>query len=185
MSPITVIVFFWSSLGLHQSTPLEKVKVDDNITISIPADFERLEQSEINLKYVSSKQPLAVYSDRSRAADFSVNVAFSRWKPEDLEMMQGFYKSNIMGLYDEVRFIKESLEEVNGRRFVVFEFVSTVKPEEEILNNEPISKYTYIQYTIINYKTVLFHFNCPYMMKDQWSGIAGEIMKNVKIRNKI
>jgi hypothetical protein len=185
MSIYTVIVFVFSFLGIYQSTPLVKVKVDDNITVGLPADFERLQQSEINLKYVSSKQPLAVYSDRSRVADFSVNVAFSRWKPEDLEMMRGFYKSSIMGLYDEVRFIKESFEEVNDRKYVVFEFVSTVKAEEGILNTEPISKYTYIQYTIVNYKTVLFHFNCPYMMKDQWSDIAGNIMQTVKIRNKI
>jgi len=186
MSLKLFLILFFSYLALFQSVPLVKVKVDDNITVSLPEDFQRLSEAEVNLKYISSKQPVAVYSDRSKVVDFSVNVAFSKWRPEDLEMMRGFYKSNIMGLYDEVQFINESVEEINDRKYVVFEFVSTVRADEdEILNTESISKYTYIQYAIVNYKTVLFHFNCPYLIKDQWSNVAGDIMQTVRIKNKI
>lgn len=182
----TTLIFIFSLFAVIHSPPLVKVKVDENITVDLPEDFQRLPEAEINLKYVSSKQPLAVYSDRSRQVDFSVNVAFSRWNPEDLDIMRGFYKSSIMGLYDEVRFINESVEEINGRKYVVFEFVSTIKSDEDaILNTSNISKYTYIQYTIVNYKTVLFHFNCPFMTRDTWSDTAGSIMRSVKVRNKI
>ncbi len=180
------LIIVVSLLSVLQSSTLVRVKVDENITVDLPQDFARLQEAEINLKYLSSKQPLAVYSDPSRLADFSVNVAFSRWNPEDLEIMRGFYKSNIMGLYDEVQFINESVEDISGRKYVVFEFVSTVKSDEdEILNTENISKYTYIQYTIVNRKTILFHFNCPYLAKDEWSGIAGNIMQSVRIKNRI
>ena len=183
----TTLIFVLSFLAVFRSPPLVKVKVDDNITVDLPEDFERLSQAEVNLKYISSKPPLAVYSDRSRQVDFSVNVAFSRWNPEDLEIMRGFYKSSIMGLYDEVRFIKESVEEIDGRKYVVFEFVSTIKSDEDaILNTSEYQQiYLYsIHHCQLQNDTFPFQLSL-YLTKDEWSGIAGNIMQSVKVKNEI
>ena len=96
--------------------------------------------------------------------------------------MKSFYKSTIMGLYDEVQFINEDIREINGRNFAVFEFLSTVVDEEgTTINPGAISKFVRIQYTIVESKTVLFNFSCPARQKDRWAPIAKEILESVKI----
>lgn len=177
--PYTLILL---GFCMVQPIDLKKTSVNEDITLSLPQSFERLNSNEANQKFISSNTPLAVYSDPSRTVDLSVNTAFSRWREEDMSLMMSFYKSTIMGLYDEVQFKKETIEEINGRRFAVFEFVSTVRADEEdIINNRQISKYTYIQYTIVNYKTVLFHFTCPVRARGIWAPRAEEIMSTVRI----
>jgi hypothetical protein len=186
MKNIKVLFILPLFLFAFQSVKLEKTKIGKSITVDLPDSFILMTQSEINLKYVSVREPLALYSDETRNVDLSVNVAFSKWNAGDLELMKSFYKSSIMGLYDEVHFVKERIEDINGRRFAVFEFVSAIRAE----SNSPISanvvgRYTYIQYAIVNGKTVLFNLSCPTRLKDKWAPIAQEIMNSVKIKDSL
>ncbi len=177
---ILIITFF--GLASFQQVKYVKTKVNESITLLLPEEFTLMEQGELNTKYVSSKPPVAAYTDYSKTVDLGINVAYSRWNEEDLEIMKSFYKSNIMGLYDEVQFITEDVQEINGRDFVVFEFLSKVNDTEgTTFNSSSISKYIRIQYTIINYKTVLFNFSCPERIKDKWAPVAKEILESVKI----
>lgn len=169
-------------LSSFEQVKYVKAKVNDDITMLLPGDFTLMSQEDQNNKYVSAKTPIAVYTDFSRTVDLGVNVAHSRWNKEDLEIMKSFYKSNIMGLYDEVQFITEEIKEINGKEFAVFEFVSSVIDEEgTTINQSSISKYVRIQYTIVSSKTVLFNFTCPARQKDKWAPIAKEILESVKI----
>ena len=178
LSFIAIIVF----LASFQSTKLVKTKVNDSITISLPEEFTAMTQTELNTKYVSAKAPVAVYTDYSKTIDLGVNVAYSQWNPEDLEIMMSFYKSNIMGLYDEVHFLTENVQEINGRKFAVFEFLSKVNDTEgTTIDQSSISKFIRIQYTIVQGKTVLLNFSCPERLKDKWAPLAREILETVKI----
>ncbi len=173
-------------LFAFQPVKLVKTKIGKNITVSLPDDFMLMSQSEIRQRYVSAREPLAIYSDETGNVAFTVNVAYSRWNPDDLELMKNFYKSNIMGLYDEVHFIQEDVKEINGRLFAVFEFVSSVKGQSDSpISSNAIGRYTYIQYTIVNGKTVLFNLSCPTHLRNKWGPLAGEIMGSVNIKNTI
>ena len=186
MKRITGLIVVLFVLSSFQGMKLVKTKVDDSITISIPETFLPMTEAEINTKYVSTKPPVALFTDQSRMVDLGINVAFSRWRPEDLELMRSFYKSNIMGLYDEVQFITEEMREINGRQYAIFEFLSIVTDDENTaFDATNRSQYTYIQYTIVNYKTVLFNFSCPARLKGQWQQVAGQIMSTVKIAKNI
>lgn len=181
----TFLILTWF-LFAFQSMKLVKTKIGKSITVSLPDDFMLMSQSEIRSKYVSAREPMALYSDESRNVDFTVNVAYSQWDANDLELMKSFYKSNIMGLYDEVHFLQEDIREINGRRFAVFEFVSSVKGESDSpLNSNAIGRYTYIQYTIVNNKTVLFNLSCPTHLRDIWGPLARQIMNSVTVKNTI
>lgn len=161
---------------------LVKTKVNESITMSLPEEFTIMEQEELNRKYVSSKPPVAAYTDFSKTVDLGVNIAYSRWNAEDLEIMMSFYKSNIMGLYDEVQFITEEIQDIKGRQYVVFEFMSKVNDSEgTTIDQSSISKYVRIQYTIVNSKTVLFNFSCPGRMKEKWAQVAKESLESIKI----
>ena len=175
-----IAILFLSSA--FQPVKYVKTKVSDAITMSLPQDFILMSQTDLNTKYVSSKAPIAAYTDFSRTVDLGVNVAYSRWNQEDLEIMKSFYKSTIMGLYDEVQFITEEIKEVNGNDFAVFEFLSSVSDTEgTTITQGTLNKYVRIQYTIIKSKTVLFNFSCPARQKDRWAPIAKEILESVKI----
>ena len=165
-----------------QQVKYVKTKVNDDISLLLPSEFTLMSQADLNTKYASSKTPIAVYTDFSRYVDLGVNVAYSRWNEEDLEIMKSFYKSNIMGLYNEVQFIKEDIENINGKDFAVFEFISSVYDEEGAAPNQnAISKYVRIQYCISKSKTVLFNFSCPARQKDKWAPVAKQILESVKI----
>jgi hypothetical protein len=176
---IAILVCLLSSF---QEIKLVKTKVNESITLLLPEGFTPMDQVELNRKYVSTKPPVAAYSDYSKEMDLGVNIAYSRWNQEDLEIMKSFYKSNIMGLYSEVQFITESVQEINGRDFVVFEFVGSVVDSEGTSFNEgAINKFIRIQYTIVQGKTVLFNFSCPERVKEKWMPVANQIMESVKI----
>jgi hypothetical protein len=177
ISFLIVAVFLCS----FQQVKLVKTKVNDAITIYLPQDFTAMSSADIERGFESAKLPVAEYTDFSRAVDLGINVAYSQWNPEDLEIMRSFYKSNILGLYDEVQFIKEDTEEINGRIYAVFEFISSVYDDDDSINMSPVSKYTRIQYTIVKGKTVLFNFTAPAREREKWEPVANQILQSVKI----
>jgi hypothetical protein len=169
-------------LTSFQEVKLVKTKVNESITLLLPHEFTPMDQVELNRKYVSPKPPVAAYTDYSKEIDLGINIAYSRWNQEDLEIMKSFYKSNIMGLYNDVQFITENVQEINGRTFVVFEFIGSVLDTEgTTFNQGAINKFIRIQYTIVQGKTVLFNFSCPERLKELWMPVVSQIMESVKI----
>ena len=182
MKPFIILLLSFILFSSFQQMKYVKTKVNNDISILLPEDFLSMSQADLKGKYVSAKTPVAAYTDFTRSVDLGVNVAYSQWNKEDLEIMMSFYKSNIMGLYTEVQFIKEDIENINGKDFVVFEFVSSVYNEEGTdINQSAINKYIRIQYTIVKGKTVLFNFSCPASQKGTWAPIAKKILGSVKI----
>ncbi len=169
-------------LTSFQQVKYVKTKVNDAISLELPEDFTLMSEADLNAKYFSSKLPVAVYTDYSRTVDLGVNVAYSRWNAEDIEIMKSFYKSTIMGLYDEVQFLTESIEEINGKNFAVFEFIASVRDEEgTTVEQRTLNKYIRIHYTIVKSNTVLFNFSCPAVLREKWAPIAQHMLGSVKI----
>lgn len=166
-----------------QDVKLEKVQVNKSLRLSLPKDFMLMPEQEIRAKYISYRDPLAIYTNQSRTVDLGINLSVTHWEPNDLEIMQQFYENSIQALYTEVDFLKKDIESVDGIRFAVFEFISTVIDEESIVNRSPaISKYTLIYYGIVNNKTILFNFTCPANEKDTWQNTAHAIMNSIQIK---
>jgi hypothetical protein len=117
----------------------------------------------------------------NRLVELGVNRSYSVWADGDYNMMHDVYKSSILQLYDEVEFMKEEIVQIKKQIFVVFEFVSQIKPDEGT-SSGPISKYTYLQYTVHNDQTLVFNFNCPRHAMDEWQDTANEIMNSVVIK---
>lgn len=159
------------------------VEIAQGITLNLPKSFVPMPEAVMDRRYLSARKPLAAYISPDQQADLSVNTSNARWQAGDLPMLQNFYRANILSLYDEVTFIKESLEKINGKDFAVFEFLSIVRPEEDALTpQQPVKKYTYIQYTIYDGKTYVFNFNSPADRRDQWEETAKTIMESIKLK---
>ncbi|MCC5929349.1 MAG: hypothetical protein JJU28_08910 [Cyclobacteriaceae bacterium] len=143
-----------------------------------------MSEKEQQSKLLGSRNPIAAYTDMAKQADFVINSSFSRWRSEDIELLQQFYKSNIMSLYDEVSFAQEEIRNIQGRKFVVFEFDSKVLPEQSttLVSRIPVEQYNYIAYTIYNNQTYLFSFSCPFKFRDTWKNTAPAIVESIKLK---
>lgn len=166
-----------------QEVSLKKVAINKDIKVALPEEFVQMTEQDINEKYISYRDPIALYTSQDRAVDFGVNLSVTHWKPEDLKIMQEFYENSIRSLYSEVNFIRKEIETINDIPYAVFEFESLVEGESNaITQTNAISKYTLIHYAIVNNKTVLFNFSSPLSAKGKWQAVAREIMESIKIK---
>ncbi|HCX21766.1 MAG: hypothetical protein CMB80_24125 [Flammeovirgaceae bacterium] len=179
LAVISVVIGFQASSQYQ----LKRTKVNDHISIEIPEGFRALEQGEIIQKNVSSRPPIAMYTDYNQQVDIVVNETSNTWQGGDYEVIQSLYKSTIANLFTEIQFIQEGIVEKAGRKFIVFEFVSRVSDEDATFgNNLAISKYTYIRYTLYQDKILLFNFTCPVKQRERWQDSAHEIMNSVRVK---
>ena len=131
-------------------------------------------------RYESSRLPIALFTSPDRIADLGVNRAYSVWRESDLEMLEEFYEATIMELYDRVDFIDKGIKEVNGKRFVYFEFTSIVYPENQFQGN--IAKYTYLMYGLSQGTTYIFNFTTEKAAQQQWQATARQVMASIKLK---
>jgi hypothetical protein len=161
----------------------KKIKITDQILVSLPDNFGPLTEAEVRQRYVSSRRPIASMSDPDKMADFVISYSASRWG-DDLALMQRFYKSSIVSMHTETEFLNESIEEINERKFLVFEFTSMVMDENQYSTLPPVRKYNYLMYTLMDGYILVFNFNTPLNRMEKWKPIADVIMKSVMVSEK-
>ncbi len=164
------------------SQKLIPVKIGEEITLKISSEFVNMSHKDRMEKIASSKIPLATYSTESQEATLSVNDNPMQWTSQDTDVIYGFYKASVNALFDEVQFIQDGVKEINGREFIVFEFVSTVRDDNVFSSGKGERNYTYIQYTSFNDKVLLFNFGCPARMQFEWEDVAEEMMQSIRIK---
>jgi hypothetical protein len=188
MQKIKTLLLKWSFLialiALAADHPkLMKMKVTDAITVSIPKDWRPMDALDFTQRYPSVRAPLAAYTNEDRSADFAVNVSATQWPDTDLELAQKFFKAGVMNMFDRVDMIKEGIYEVNKKKFIFFEFDSRINGNKQQEGfQDPVLRYTYIQYLIEPGKALVFSFNCPRRQKEEWQETAGLMMKNVRVK---
>ncbi|MEQ6122395.1 hypothetical protein [Reichenbachiella sp. MALMAid0571] len=183
---LNILLSFLLLFSSYQSDKLVKIKVNESISMSIPENFRPMTDDEIADRYFTIKRPLALFTDPGMTIDLGVNKSITQWNEKDLEIMKSFQKSNIYSLYDNIEMLSEGIKEVNGRKYAYFEFVSTVKEEEDVfVKKGSINKYTYIQYTLINGNSLVFNFSCPSNIKATWQNVANEIMQSMEVKKNL
>lgn len=180
MRKLLLFVVFLGLFGFS-TDKLVKAKLNDKVTVYIPENFTPMTKEDMELRYESYRLPLALYTDPNRLADFGVNRSYSRWQPEDLEMMGQFYEVSILELYDKVDFIDKGMKEVNGHKFVFFEFESIVFPDNDF--QDSARKYTYLMYGLSEGTTYLFNFTCSQNLQEEWQSTARTMMNQVRLKD--
>ena len=174
------LLFILLASTVAQGQKLATVKVATNIRVKLPKDFMPMSEQDKAQRYESSRLPLALFTSPDRVADFGVNRAYSVWREADLEMLEEFYGATILELYDKVEFYDKGIKEVNGQRFVYFEFVSVVYPENDFQRN--IAKYTYLMYGLSGGTTYIFNFSCDKSAERLWKPVANQVMASIKLK---
>ena len=162
---------------------LVKTRVADGVTVSLPADFYAMPPDDVAQRFPSVRAPLGAYTNQDRVVDFSANISATQWPDADLEIARQFFKSGLMNLYDKVEVIEEGVHIVNKKKYIFFEFESYVRGNKRQIGDEdPILKYTYIQYLVQPKRTLVFTFSCPKAQRDDWQETARLMMKSVKVK---
>lgn len=162
---------------------LIKVKVTDDITVSIPKDWRPMDGLDFTERYPSVRAPIAAYTNNDRTVDFSVNISATRWPDANLELASKFFKASLTNMFDRVTMVNEGIREINGKSFIFFEFESRVNGNRNELGNaDPILKYSYIQYLVQPQRTLVFAFNCDRRDRPAWEEAARSMMNNVKVK---
>ncbi|MEO5602182.1 MAG: hypothetical protein ABIR06_14780 [Cyclobacteriaceae bacterium] len=177
------LMLFSLLLVAFDQPKLVKTKVTDDISISIPKDWKPMDGLDFTERYPSVRAPLGAYTNAERNADLSINISATRWPDTNLEMAQRFFKSSLSNMVDRIQMIHEGSREINGKKFIYFEFESRVNGNKSQLGNaDPILKYTYLQYLIEPHRTIVFSFNCSRADRPAWENSAAAMMKSIKIK---
>lgn len=173
-----VLLLFCSS-----STKLVRTKITDDVTVSIPQGFFPMTPEDITQRLPSVRAPLGAYTNEDRVVDFAVNISATQWPDGNREIAAKFFKASLFNLYDKVTIISEGIHEIRRKPFIYFEFESRINASKRSEGTaETVMKYTYIQYLVEPGRTLVFSFNCPKAVKDDWQPIAHEVMKSIRVK---
>lgn len=190
-----LMLLSFASGAQSSSIKLKKVKVTEDITLALPQGFELMSDNMYARKYGAYRQPIAMYTDAQGNVDFGINETVNRsllggattnWSEEDFEMIKGLYKASIAGMHSDVKFIQDKVQTINKRKYIVLEFVGSIKDEEKTFSlngNQSRKQYSYIQYAIDEGKILVFNFTCPQLLMGEWQGVARDIMQTINIKN--
>ncbi|WP_235925551.1 hypothetical protein [Pontibacter burrus] len=161
---------------------LKKVNLTKEISIQLPKDFLPMTDDDLARDYPATTRPLAAYTSPDGNIDFSLTQKRTTFRQNDLSMLREFYKANLVETFTNIDFIIQEVTEINGRQFIVFEFVSHMADERGASNLRPVQKYSIIQYTISGNQLQIYTLHIPFLMKNQWQETAREIMNSVKFK---
>jgi len=178
-------LFLLLCISLFSFTPprLVKTKINDDITVLVPKNFRPMDELDFTQRYPSVRQPVGAYTNEAREVDFSVNISATQWSPADVEIAKQFFKAGVVNMFDGVEMIEEGVHEVNGKQFIFFEFESRVKGDKSKMETrDAVLNYTYIQYLVEKGRTLVFSFNCPRRIREEWQSTARKMMKGIKVK---
>lgn len=167
---------------LTLSQKMVKTKIAKEITMDIPENFTEMTRSEQRLKYVTSKEPIAMYTNDYRTVDIGVNFASTPWQGE-LSVLRDFYRSNTLALYDSINFLTDEIATINDREFIIHEFEGFLFGKKDSFKGErSLGKYIQVLYTLYGNKVILFTISTPFREKNRWQPIALEMRNSIKFK---
>jgi hypothetical protein len=162
---------------------LVKTKVTDDLTVLIPKSFKPMDDLDFSQRYPSVRKPIAAYTNEAREVDFSINISATQWPDANVEVARKFFKAGVLNMFDGVEMIEEGTHKVGNKELIYFEFESRIKGERSKMElRDPVLGYTYIQYLVEPGRTLVFSFNCPRRIREEWQTTARKMMKGVKIK---
>jgi len=180
---LMIILFFLCSSLIAQPT-LTKIKINKKLSIKVPAEMTPMALVDQNQKFAVGRKIIAAFNTSDGDAVMSINSNSFQWTTGNLEILREFYRASQMNLYNEVFYIQDTIKEINGRMFIVFEFEGKILDEENTLRGSTVvSNYNYYQYTIYGEYVLLFSFVAPNRRSIYWQPTVNELMESVILKD--
>jgi hypothetical protein len=185
MYRLFVLFLFFNTLLLPSEAQegLKKTKINSDLRMKIHEELIPMDFGQRIVKYVSDREPVAMFTTTDSQVDLGINRNSSQWGQEDIDLLRQFYRSGILNLYDQVEFIQDTVRNINDREYIVFEFIGKLEGREDSFRGKRVlSKYIYIQYTIKEDYVMLFNFSAPAIARQKWGNIAYDMMNSIKLK---
>jgi hypothetical protein len=176
MRTITLLLLFGFHAGMAQHFLVMK-EITKEISMGVPFELKPEPASRLR----TTSETLALFMTGDFKTDLSVTKFKQQWSHSDEELLYQFYKANILNLHDHVQMHEEGFREVNGKRFLVFEFTGTIVDKSNTFKEaKKVSAYNYVMYAIEGDGILAFRFTCPADRQSYWQKIVRESMASVK-----
>lgn len=161
-------------------------EIRKGLEISIPDKFVMMNDDDLAQKYPSYRKPLAVFTNENKTADIGINYSINKWNNKNLTILKDMYKATISSVFTEVEFIQDGIvKNINGRDFIIFEFISTLVEENGPKKGATVRTYSYIGYSLYEKKVLVFNLNAPAQEKNNWNLVFGSVFESIKVNNKL
>lgn len=170
-----------------QETKYDKSSPVKGLSLKLPSTFKKMTDDEISERYPSFKKPFLMYISDDKKADLGINYSVNKWQNRNLDILKDMYKSTIMSIFSEVEFLQDGvIKDINNRKWVVFELYSTFV-EDKRIDESTIStkKYSYLAYTTIQNKVIIYNFSCYKRDAEKFALYANAIINSISISDKI
>jgi hypothetical protein len=162
----------------------KKSKVAEGVSVSLPKGFRAMTDGEMKLKYPNFHKPVVMMTSEDEQADFGYNISFNQWG-KDLKLLKQFMKANHSYYFEDIQYMQDTILPMNGRNYIVFEFVSFTKNKETDHELPPIRTYSYMMYTVEDNRILVLNYTCPARYMEKWKQAAPHIMSSVAINPKL
>ncbi|BDC98040.1 hypothetical protein PEPS_03210 [Persicobacter psychrovividus] len=160
---------------------MHKVKVSDDISMRIPANYGNMSPEDVSRKYAGSSTVFIALTDYQQAVDLSISHKPTRWGRNDFPVLQDLFRGAISEMSESVNFTKETIERIDDVPFMIFEFDAVTKGSEGLTSGTQ-KKYSYIAYTIYHGELLTYNFTCAQRLKNQYQQDAPTILSTLKLK---
>lgn len=151
---------------------MSSVHLEGKVNMLLPKDFGPLSQELLDKKYPSNQRPTEVVGN----SDGSVNVAFNHTQTpvamKELPVVLPIMEQNMEKASPGLSWERKELVEINGRSFILLEFVS---PSEDV----PV--YNRLLLTSLDTRLLMIGFNCPSEYQLLWDEQVAKMLESVVV----
>lgn len=123
-----------------------------------------------------------MYTSEDRTVDFGINTNVMQWIEGDEEKLRSFYKGTYETMFSKVEYLQDTIKMINGKKFIVFEFISSLTEENAFSGTQTSKYYSYIQYTSYKGQILLFNFGCKPRQMNTWQPIVYKMMESILVK---
>ena len=189
LSLVFFLVFFVCVIfDISAQKKLSKTNLTLGISMLLPKDFVKMNDDLLAKKYYTYRKPTAIYTDASTLIDIGVNITNTYWDAKDMKILKDLYKGSLQASYSKVEFLQEKIVSIKKREFIIFEFIGKIVEENETKKavsgkKGTLETYNYMMYAVVENKIIVFNFNCPLKISQEWREPTKKMMESVKIKN--
>lgn len=158
----------------------KKTKLSEGVSASIPKDFRAMTDGEMKQKFPNFHKPVLMMTSPDEQVNFGYNISFNQWG-RNLKLLKDFMKANNSYYFKEIQYLQDTITTLDGRNFIVLEFVSYTQNKETDRELPPIRTYSYMMYTVEDNRILVFNYTCPARYMDKWKQAAPHIMSSIHI----
>lgn len=169
-----ILLFLLVSIGswAQQNNDLKSKSVlSQKAIMLIPKDFTLMSAETVAKKYpIVGHRPTEVYTNSRGTINIALNHTINAAKESDLEAIKK--QMDIQFNQPQIDFRKSEIRTLNGRKFIILEFVSPAADTKI---------YNLMAMTSIEGRLAMFTFNCTEEYKKDWSPIGKRIIESIQV----